>query len=578
MPNNGSYVYDPAPFNGDEMWSIYSAWASLTIARGFQNIVEPKLNFWIGHEGGNALFQAIRDCNIFLDNIDRVKDLDEIERKRWKAEVKFLKAYYHYYLLRMYGPIPLVKDNLPISAGVDEVKVKRQPVDVCFAYVVDLLDETLDDLPPVIEAEAKELGRITKVIALALKAKVLTTAASPLFNGNTEYANFKDQEGNLFFNQSFDVKKWELAAKACKEAIDVAHEVGHKLYYYSDNDPNSIIVSDRTNLKMNLRKAVTEKWNVEILWANSKNISIDNQVAGMARFDGNLVGLTTINSTLAPTLKIAEMFYTKNGVPIREDKTWDYAGRYELKKATAEDVHYIKEDYETVKLHFEREPRFYATLGFDGGIWYGQGRKLENNQWYVQSKMGQPAGPNSSNGFSITGYFAKKLVNPEGVYTPTNGFAPTRYPFPEIRLADLYLLYAEALNEKDGPSDEVFHYIDLVRERSGLKGVVESWTNYSLNSSKFNNKAGLREILHQERAVELAFEGQRYWDLKRWKKAYTELTHRVQGWNVNQEDAINYYVPKTIYSRKFETKDYFSPIKELDIITNPNLIQNPGWE
>src|SRR5213076_420636 len=97
--------------------------------------------YWDGEQLGQPIFKAIRRCNIFLENIDRPKDLPQFERNRWIAEVKFLKAYYHFYMLRMYGPIPLIKQNLPIDAGTDEVRVKRAPVDEAFAYIVLLLDE-----------------------------------------------------------------------------------------------------------------------------------------------------------------------------------------------------------------------------------------------------------------------------------------------------------------------------------------------------------------------------------------------------------------------------------------------------
>src|SRR5690606_23118379 len=137
----------------------------------------------------------IRNCNIMLENLDRVPDLDPYMRDRWRAEATFLKAYYHWYLFRMYGPIPVVDVNLPISAKTDEVRIKRQPVDSVVNYIVGLIDKAStgglqDALPSLITNEATELGRITRPAALAIKARVLVTAASPLFNGNTDFSNF----------------------------------------------------------------------------------------------------------------------------------------------------------------------------------------------------------------------------------------------------------------------------------------------------------------------------------------------------------------------------------------------------
>lgn len=578
LPKTGHYIWDPSLYNADEMWGIQLNYGSLQVAQGFQNVVTPIFDFWNGDLAGlPSLFMAIRDCNIFLANIDKTLDLEPYERRRWKAEVTFLKAYYHYYLMRMYGPIPLVKENIPISAGVEEVKVKRQTIDECTAYILELLDECTPGLPDRIQAEATELGRITRPIALAIKAKVLITVASPFFNGNSDYVNFVNEAGIPYFNQTVDPERWGRASDACKAAIDAAHTAGHKLYYYNEHDANSLLVSRETNLVMNIRNSVTAKWNPEVIWGNTINMARDNQFMAQARLDGNTAGMASVGASLAPTIKMSETFYTKNGVPIREDKTWSYATRHELRQAAAADKYYISEGYTSIKSHFDREPRFYASMAFDGSIWYGQGRKTEGSNWIIRAKFGQYSGGIPINGYSATGYWAKKLVNPENVYSSTNPYEIVDYPQPEIRLADLYLLYAEALNEYEGPSANALEYIDLVRTRAGLRSVEDSWTNYSSNSSKFKSQQGLREIIHQERAIELSFEGHRYYDLKRWKKAIEELNHRVQGWNILQGDASQYFKVVTIHNRRFNFRDYLWPLREHDLVVNKNLKQNPGW-
>jgi hypothetical protein len=144
-------------------------------------------------------------------------------------------------------------------------------------------------------------------------------------------------------------------------------------------------------------------------------------------------------------------------------------------------------------------------------------------------------------------------------------------------LADLYLLYAEALNEAEGPTTEVFHYLDLVRKRAGLKSVKESWDEFSTMPSRYTTKLGLKEIIHQERGIELAFEGSRYWDLRRWKTAPQILNNPIRGWNVQQAAPAAYYVPLVIFDQKFQLKDYFSPIKESELLRNKGLKQSPGW-
>ncbi|RZL97688.1 MAG: RagB/SusD family nutrient uptake outer membrane protein, partial [Pedobacter sp.] len=162
MPKDANMSGNPA-LGGDEIWRLQTDNSeTFAISRNLQNVVNPMGNgYWDG------LYQGLRDCNIFLENVGKVPDLSDGERARWIAEVKFLKAYYHYYLVRMYGPIPLIKTNLPIDADVNEVKVFRDPVDSCFNYISSLLDEAAAGLPKTVISPATEAGRVTQPIALS---------------------------------------------------------------------------------------------------------------------------------------------------------------------------------------------------------------------------------------------------------------------------------------------------------------------------------------------------------------------------------------------------------------------------
>ena len=145
--------------------------AGFQLLRGTQNSNNPILNYWDGYNLGQNLWQAIRRCNTLLDNINLPPDLTPYNKTRWIAEAKFLKAYYHYWLLRMYGQIPIVDDNLPVDATSDQLRIKQQTVDSCaFNYVVNLLNQAIPGLPAVIQNTAAEEGRITSTIALAVKA------------------------------------------------------------------------------------------------------------------------------------------------------------------------------------------------------------------------------------------------------------------------------------------------------------------------------------------------------------------------------------------------------------------------
>jgi len=238
------------------------------LIRGSQNVGSPGLNAWDGENGSYSLFRSIRICNTMLENIDKPVDLSPSEKLQWIAEVKFLKAYYHYSLFRMYGPVPLIKKNLPISSSEDEVKVKRAPVDSVVNYVVQLLDEAIPGLPTTIQNPVKELGRITKLIALSVKAEVLVTAASPLYNGNPDYTGLWDKDGVELFPSSFDVQKWQKAADACKDAIMACESEGLRLYKFIP-PANISHLTDSLERVLTLQNAVTEKWelNPELIWA-----------------------------------------------------------------------------------------------------------------------------------------------------------------------------------------------------------------------------------------------------------------------------------------------------------------------
>lgn len=580
MPSDAYLNENPALLGGDELWRVGTRTDNTwMIARGNQRVVDPYVNAWQGGNGAKDLYQGIRECNVFLENIGLVPDMMDSEKKRWTAEVKFLKAYYHFYLIRMYGPIVLIKENLPISASPDEVRIPRSPVDVCFDYVVQLLDEAEPDLPEKIDFEVSELGRITKGIALSLKAKVLITAASPLFNGNSDYKGFVNKDGTPLFNTTVDPEKWQKAALACKEAIEFCESQGHKLYEYRPQF-SQYDLSDTTLIQLTIRNAFNEKWNSEVIWANTNSMVNGLQANAHPRgLDPNLVGNGSAPGDIAPPLKIAELFYTDHGIPINEDFSWDYNNRLRLKISGYEERFNLKQGYTTVRLHFNRENRYYASLGFDGGIWYGQGRydDQKDNLLFVSCKKGQPAAPINLDAYSTTGFFPKKYTHFQSVVGAEQNFTPENYPWPIIKLSDLYLLYAEALNESSGPSEDVYHYLDMIRARAGLPGVAESWNNFAKNPNKYKTQEGLREIIQRERTIELIFEGQRFWDLRRWKTAIRELNNPITGWDLDQETAEGYYRERLIFNQTFRTRDYLWPLNENTILANPTLVQNPGW-
>lgn len=588
MPRDGALASDPSIMGGDEFWSVVDPVdvqyndAIFRIARGFQNASAPLGGgFWA------SLYQGIRVCNIFLENVGRVPDLPAWEREQWAAEVLFLKAYYHSYLVRMYGPIPLIRENLPIGATSEEVRVSRDPVDDCFKYIVELIDQALPALPLRVTNPTDELGRITRPIAAAWKAKMLVTAASPLFNGNNDQATLVNPDGTKLFNPDVVKAKWDSAVVACKKAIEICHEADIVLYNYETR----LGLSDTIVHELTIRNTFNEKWNSEIIWANTQSAGSTGQLQtlssphlAVAQYPDNYACL----SQLQPPVKIAEMYHTNHGLPIDEDKDWQSVNLMDLRTGTDAERYYIRKGYTTIQMHFDREPRFYACLGFDGGIWYGQHQDKQGNNpdtyFYVACRVGGDQAKRGSAWGPYTGYFWKKSVHFQSMQTNNvAGYTATPYTWPIMRLADLYLLYAEAINESEGPnganSSELFEYIDRIRTKAWLRGVKYSYDNYASSDvrTKYDNQTGMRAIIHRERLIELSLEGQRFWDLRRWKEAPAEYSKGIEGYKITESDPTLFYKRIILHDQVFSLKDYFWPIQISNIEQNPNLVQNIGW-
>ena len=600
LPNHASLWY-PGRISGDELWwcrgSAGREWDPHTgtqIAQGNQNANDPYFNYWGGRREGKNMYIGLRDCNIFLENIHIPSNIEEWERTQWIAEVKVLKAYFHFFLMQLYGPIPIIRENLPVNADPGTTMRYREPVDDVVDYIVELIDEALPDLlPNSFYTRELDAGRITQPIAAAIKAKALVLAASPLFNGNPDYADFKDKRGVQLVSSTDHPQKWERAALAVQEAIGIAMENGHALFEYVPG--SSAQLSETTLQKAMLRGAITEKYNQEIIWASPNNT---NDIQHMASPFFSVYTASYYPSEFGPTLKIAEEFYTQNGLPIDEDEEWlnwlngDFSERYNTLAAStnngsgwdgvsslSEDHrYYIQSNGTTARLHYYREPRFYAWIGFDRGIYELNGENETNRVMRMLS--GELNGASGGGRYTPTGYNMKKLVHMETVQASSGSFTWVRYTIPIIRLTDLFLLYAEALNEmKSTPDAEVYHWINLVRERAGIPGVLEAYEKAVAQSrNKPFTKNGMREIIKRERLIELSFESERYFDIIRWKDGVKYFNEPVRGWNMYGTSADSFYQIVTLHNlREFTYKDYLWPIRIYDLQVNSNLVQNPGW-
>lgn len=556
------------------------------LMRGWNNSNNPILNYWAGGEGAQSLYEGIRICNIFFQNIENVPDLTPQEREDWIAQVKVLKAYYHFYLIRLYGPIVIADQNLEPFSSMEEVRQERQPIDSCFNYVTGLIDEVLAGGNLAQERQVAYYGQIDQQIARAIKAEILITRASPLFNGNSEfYSNFKGKNGELLFPLDYDSEKWKQALDAVQDAISYAEEHGKKIYHFDRQpkfwDVNNFQTSEIIQYAYNERFSIVDPWNDEIIWGYS-GVDFTGQ--------GGFAHATNMRSVAEPTTpeyawqwlgadyRMMELFYSKNGVPIEDDITYNYDNRLQLTTIPNDNYHkgYMQAGQRTINLHLNREPRFYAWMAVDRSVWRTHDIANDVKMRYNESPGGR--GSQHTTDFYWSGIAVKKLVHPE---SGTGHWARVvKYPYPIIRLSDLYLMYAEAYNEYHGPNQEVYSALNKIRERGGLRPVEQVWSDASIvrNPGKHLTKEGLRDIIHKERTIELSFEGKRYFDVLRWKEAGIHFTSPMKGWNTTGVDPEQFYILMTLQPRVWQTpRDYLMPIPIWDMNRNPNLVQNPGW-
>ena len=581
MPPLGSQASDPATLGSDEWFANTKTFygedfRGLDFRTGLDNAADPIYDYW------SDMYVAIRDCNIFLENINKAKgDLPEWEKRRWIAEVKFLKAFYHFYLMRLYGPIPVIRENLPVSSSIEENRVYREPIDDIVNYLISLLDESIPDLPPTIKSRSTELGHVIKPVAMTLKADILVTAASPLYNGNADMNILVNPDGTKLFPEK-DETKWVKATVACEEALDAVLGAGHQFY----NFDRYTDISDSTKLILSLKQVTTEQWNQEIIWTVSSLDENDIFSRTTPFFKKSLYDFGPYDPHIGPTLATTEFFYSNNGVPIEEDNSYPYSTRYEISTVPQDHKYYALPGYKTMRLHIGREPRYYANIAFDGTRWFGNGRYSEidrgsdpDDESYVfRMKEGEEQGKIGNLRFTPTGLWAKKTSHIETTHESFLFKHEEPSTWPIYRLSELYLFYAEALNESlSTPDQRVYHAIDQVRIKSGLKGVVESWQKHSKFPNKVRTKEGMRDIIRRERTNELIFEGKRFYDLRRWKTAHIAMNKPTKGFNVSADDTKKFNQIQVLLIQEFIRRDYLVPIATVDIRENTNLVQNPFW-
>lgn len=543
----------------------------------------------------DSVWRGLRQCYEFLSILDVAKVYNEDDRETYRAEVYFLIAYYHFKALQAYGPTCIIESAMDPNIEVDKI-----PERSTYDQVVDFIVKTLDEkaLPNLKEEHTQQyLGRATKSAALALKSRVLLYAASPLFNGNTDYSGFKNAAGENLISQEYKIEKWQACADATLAAIQEA-EKHHRLYQYADagepsqSKPGFSSGNISTEAQRAVRYCFMDQQNLcEVIWGDNRAESAYEVQSRSIVRQSKQPPFAQTNSA-APTLQIVELFYTENGLPIDKDKSFPYDQRYTLQNLPSNFDHNNYADRtndKTIKLHLNREPRFYAWIGFPNGnyeISRYNAVDLSFDKAYVPGGLKMVFGgahgltQNRTTHYSVTGYLNKKFVHP--------GFTKTRvsYPFPIFRIAELYLNYAEALIELGGDVNlqTARDYIDKVRVRAGIPTIYES-LNSEFTADEWKGKENdqdiLRQIVRQERQIEFYLENQRFWDLRRWKIAEI-LDEHFLGWNIEGKDIVTFFnngvpVPNAMLENHFYKSQYLMPIPLTEIQKTPQIVQNPFY-
>ena len=552
----------------------------LKIADGLQMSQNPYGAIWY------RMYVVIRNCNIFLENVDHTYNMSEEDRNWWKADVKAVKAYVYFELVRRYGPICLVPQNMPVDLPVKDYQLPRQHVDTCFKEIINLLEESMEYVPKHSQRISNYGHTFSLEAVYALKAKVLLYAASPLFNGNAFYSDFKNKNGELLFNSTYDRNKWLLAAEAADKAAEMCEDGGRALVLGATGKKTDLLNKMADIENMSFSRFNNSEYLLEWKYPSTfYQFILPRLVGDDDNFDSQALGC------LSPSMKMVEMYYTANGLPIDADITWNYSNRYKLASESSpvyEGV--IPMNIDVVNLHLRREPRFYACIAGDRMYWQrGTNTADKDYNFLVKAHKGEePWGTQydfivSNSWQNINGYWLKKHLfswfNTLGYANNLQGNETAAI----IRLAEVYLMQAEAWNEYlDQPDSRVYDPLDKVRERAGVLPVREAWGSYSNNPVKVTTKVGMRDIIHQEYGIEFAFEGHRYWDIRRWLTAHQTMNEKQYGWNVigtTDQAFYNYETgPVVVYSsNKFiAPRDYLDPFDAEEILIS-GMVQNPGW-
>lgn len=470
----------------------------------------------------------ISNCNIFFERVDNIGFTDETEKTKLVGQVRFIRAFEYWDLIARWGAMPIITKSFSINDREEIVGQKRNTYKECIDFLVSELDQAAKELPA--NWSGDDYGRATSVAALALKSRILLYAASPLMNEDVKIpeVGYTTPEPD----------RWQKAAKAATEALDAAQTAGYELYNLN-GDPSKnyqLIFMDNTAA------------NKETLFARMGTSSADGEsISSCDQYNNpNGYGGWGGNCPLQELVDAYEV--VKDGVASKFD--WN-------------------NPEEKANPYANRDPRFYATILYDGAKWMTRNVEtyfdVDNNGTIIGGGKDTKFGNDSWNA-SPTGYNMKKFMD-EGYALNSWNFCARNWI--HLRMAELYLNKAEALYHI-GDEEGAREALKPVRQRAGMPAVTATG-------------ADLLEAIKNERRIEFAFEEHRYFDVRRWKEAPKYFGSTVHAITIKKyPDGKKTYEVDKLRSdvggdRKWDDKMYWLPIPKSEMDKNPNLVQNPGY-
>jgi len=509
--------YQPVPLSSasDESESNAGYHGTKPFNMGNYNGVDANISFY---------YTAIRKANLFFKNAEKIPFPDAKTKDQMLGEVYFLRAFYFNEILKRFGGMPIMTENDLLAPG-DNLMRPRNTYRECFAFIMADLSKAITSLP--VSLKTNEYGRATKGAAMALKARMLLYAASPLFSQKT---GIWGMGGNVDDWMDKDGKTWWLkAAEAAKAVIDLKDEDGNTAYaLYQTNAANK--ADDYEKLFFKRR----ETGNREIIfYKHEAPVGFNSNEINVWMPSGDFGGAGAVE----PTQAFVNLFEMSNGKYIDEQGS----------------------SYDATKPYLNRDPRFYKIIIYHESTW--QGVKMDLSTTSAQF----PAGT------FLTGYFVRKYV-PEEIKKASSTTSYHNWIF--FRLAEMYLNYAEAMNEAEGPTQGVRDAVNIVRARSGVIEIPAALTG---------DKKSMRTRIQRERAIELCFEEHRWWDARRWSTGEDgELATKWFGGPFNRmvitkSGSTVTYKEETYFTRIYQPNNNLYQIPLGEMYKNPLFVQNPGY-